>query len=126
VARRFITGGNNFIPVVDSSARLIGMIALQDLKEHLTQGEDLKGVIAFDVMRPLPEVLIPGQRLLQVLPIIVASEQRNVPIVNNRTEMRLVGALVRAEALGVVAQAIEGRRTGGMGSTVEPDRKGAA
>jgi CIC family chloride channel protein len=123
VARRFLTGGNNFIPVIDKEKRLIGMIALHDLKEYLTQGEELKGVIAFDVMRPPPEVLLPGQRLLEVLPTIVASEQRNVPVVNNRTEMRLVGALVRAEALGVVAEAIDGRPAAGMGSVIEPDRK---
>lgn len=126
VARRFLTGGNNFLPVVDSEKRLIGMIALHDLKEYLTQGEDLKGVIAFDVMRPPPEVIYPGQRLLEVLPTIVASEQRNVPVVNNRKEMRLVGALVRAEALGVVAEAIDGRPAAGMSSMIEPDRKAAA
>jgi CBS domain-containing protein len=126
VARRFLTGGNNFIPVIDSEKRLIGMIALHDLKEHLTHGEDLKGVIAFDVMRPPPEVLYPGQRLLSVLPIIVASEQRNVPVVSNRNDMRLVGALVRAEALGVVAEAIDGRTTPGMSSVIQPDRKTTA
>jgi len=125
VAARFLTGGNNFIPVIDSEKRLIGMIALHDLKEHLTHGEALKGVIAFDVMRPPPEVLCPGQRLLEVLPTIVASDQRNVPVVNNRNDMRLVGALVRAEALGVVAEAIDGRPTAGMSSVIEPDRKAA-
>lgn len=106
VAERFLLGSNNFLPVIDSQGRLVGMIALHDIKEHLTQGEDLKGVIALDVMQPPPAVLLPGQRLLEALPVVVASERRNVPVVNNLIEMRLVGALVRAEALGVVAEAI--------------------
>ena len=106
VAQRFLLGANNFIPVIDSNKRFVGMIALHDLKEHLTRGEDLKGVIAYDVMRPPPAVLLPGQRLLEALPVIVASDQRNVPVVNSRKEMHLVGAIIRAEALGMVAEAI--------------------
>ncbi len=124
IAQRFLTAGNNFIPVVDTQKRLVGLIALQDLKQHLTHGEELKGIIAFDVMRPVPGVLCPAERLLEALPVIVASEQRNVPVVNNRTDMRLVGSVVRAEALGVVAEAIDGRAAAGI-SAVQPDRKGA-
>jgi hypothetical protein len=46
--------------------------------------------------------------LLEALPVIVASDLRNVPVVNDRAEMRLVGAVVRAEVLGIVAAAIDG------------------
>lgn len=125
IAQRFLSGANNFLPVIDAQKRLIGVIALHDLKQHLTHGEDLKGVIAFDVMRPPPEVLCPGQRLLEALPTIVASEQRNVPVVNNRNDMRLVGAIVRAEALGVVAEAIDGHPSAGV-SRVKPNSETAA
>jgi CIC family chloride channel protein len=116
VAERFISSANNFIPVVDGDGRLIGMIALQDLKEHLTRGEELRGIIACDVMRPPPPVLFPGQRLLEALPTVVASDQRNIPVVTNRAEMRLVGALVRAEVLGVVAEAVDGSKKPGFNS----------
>ena len=47
-------------------------------------------------------------RLLEALPTIVASDLRNVPVVNSRKEMRLIGAIVRAAALGVVAEASDG------------------
>lgn len=114
VAQRFLSGVNNYIPVVNAERRLVGMIALHDLKEHLTDGEDLKGVIASDVMRAPPPVLVPGQRLLEALPTIVGSDQRNVPVVNSRQEMRLVGAIVRAEALGVVAEAMDGSKKPGF------------
>jgi CIC family chloride channel protein len=114
VAQRFLSGTNNYLPVVDAEECLVGIIALHDLKEYLTRGEDLKVVIAMDVMRPPPAVLVPGQRLLEALPTIVASDLRNVPVVNSRKEMRLVGAINRVEALGVVAAAIDGTEKPGV------------
>jgi CIC family chloride channel protein len=106
IADRFLTSPNNFLPVVDAKNRLIGMVALQDLKEHLNAGSEMKAVIAYDVMRPPPAVVTPDQLLLDTLPVVLASEQRNVPVVNSRTENRLVGAIARAEVLGLLSEAI--------------------
>jgi CIC family chloride channel protein len=106
IAERFLTSTYNFIPVVDADQRLVGMVALQDLKEHLNAGEELTSVIAYDVMRPPPPVLTPNRLLLDALPVLLASEQRNIPVVNSFKEQRLVGAVVRAEALGLLSEAI--------------------
>ena len=105
IGDRFLTSSNNFLPVVDAHGQLVGMVALQDLKEYLTDGHEI-GVIAYDVMRPPPQCVTPNQRLLDALPIVLASEQRNVPVVSSMKENRLVGALVRAEVLGVFSEAI--------------------
>ena len=115
IAQRFLVGSNNYLPVVDGDRRLVGVVALHDLKAYLGDVE-VKGIIAFDVMRPPPPVLLPGERLLDALPTIVASDLRNIPVVNSRHEMRLVGAIVRAEALGVVAEAVDGSRKPGLES----------
>jgi CBS domain-containing protein len=88
---------------------LVGIIALQDLKEHLGSGEQMLGVIAYDLMRPPPVCVTPNQRLLDALPIVLASEQRNIPVVNTLKENRLVGALGRAEVLGIFSEAIAAR-----------------
>jgi hypothetical protein len=48
----------------------------------------------------------PNQRLLDVLPVVLASEQRNVPVVNTLKENRLVGALARSEVLGIFSEVI--------------------
>ncbi|HLP78491.1 MAG TPA: chloride channel protein, partial [Candidatus Paceibacterota bacterium] len=106
IAERFLSSPNNFLPVVDAKQQLIGMVALQDLKEYLNGGTELKGVIAYDVMRPAPTCVTPNQRLLDVLPVVLSSEQRNVPVVNTLKENRLVGALVRAEVLNLFSEAI--------------------
>jgi CBS domain-containing protein len=106
IADRFLTGANNFLPVVDVKNRLVGLAALQDLKEFLGAEEEFRGVIAYDLMRPPPACVTPNQRLLDVLPVVLASEQRNIPVVSTLKENRLVGALPRAEVLGMFSEAI--------------------
>jgi H+/Cl- antiporter ClcA len=106
IADRFMTGANNFLPVVDGKSQLVGLVALQDLKEYLGAEEEFRGVIAYDFMRPPPPCVTPNQKLVEVLPVVLASEQRNIPVVNTLRENRLVGALPRAEVLGMFSEAI--------------------
>jgi chloride channel protein, CIC family len=106
VANRFLASTTNHLPVVDARNRLAGIIVLQDLKEYLNAGEGLDAVIAYDLMRPAPECLTPDQSLTEALPVLLASDLRNIPVVNNREQNRLIGALVRAEALGLLSEAI--------------------
>ncbi|NBV20767.1 MAG: voltage-gated chloride channel ClcB [Proteobacteria bacterium] len=101
----------NFLPVVDAEQRLLGLVALQDLKAYLNDVDLLSSVIASDVMRPAPVVLTPDQLLTDALPMLLASEQRNVPVVNSLSERRLVGSVLRTEALGLMAEAIAARST---------------
>jgi chloride channel protein, CIC family len=113
LAQRFLTATYNFLPVVDRESRLLGVVALHDLKEFLTAGQELTGVIAIDVMRTRPACLTPDQRLLDALPILLASELRNVPVVNNLSQHRLLGSLAKAEAIGLLSEAISARSTPG-------------
>jgi CIC family chloride channel protein len=106
IAGRFIANSNNFFPVVNARQQLIGIVALQDLKEFLNENIELDGVIAYDVMRPPPQCLTPEQRLVDALPVVLQSELRNVPVINSPTENRLVGSLSRAEALALFSEAI--------------------
>jgi chloride channel protein, CIC family len=125
IADRFLTSSNNFLPVVDANRRLIGVVALQDLKEYLTAGEELTAVIAYDVMRPPPPCLTPNQRLIDALPGLLASELRNVPVVNTYKENRLIGALSRSQALGILSEAIAAR-TASQESSEPASTEGAA
>ncbi|HMP84125.1 MAG TPA: chloride channel protein, partial [Verrucomicrobiota bacterium] len=106
IASRFVTSPNNFLPVVDADGKLIGLVALHDLKEYLSAGEELRAVIAYDVMRPPPRCVTPNQRLLEVLPVVLESELRNIPVVNSFTENRLIGVLARSEVLNTFSEAI--------------------
>ena len=104
---------NNFLPVVSDRGRLLGVVALHDLKEHLNVERELVSVIASDIMRPPPPCLTPDQRLADVLPTLLACEMRNIPVVNNQSELRLIGSVARAEALGLLSEAIVARNAAG-------------
>lgn len=106
IAERFLGSQNNFIPVVDDQFRLVGIVALQDLKAYLGGGPELNAIIAGEVMRNVPACLWPGQKLMSALPILLASEQRNVPVVNTLAEQRLIGSVPRADALAALSEAI--------------------
>jgi len=67
---------------------------------------DLEGVIALDLMRPPPRCLLPAQRVLDALPIVLQSELRNIPVVNTLSEYRLIGSLSRAQMLAIFSEAI--------------------
>lgn len=106
IAERFLRSANNYLPVVNSVGRLVGMVALQDLKEYLQMGDTFNAVIAGDIMRPVSAMLTPNQTIISVLPKLLEAEIRNMPVVNNMNERRLIGRLVRAEALGMLSEAI--------------------
>jgi len=113
IAERFLTSSNNFVPVLDAKQKLIGLVALQDLKEYLNAGEELTAVIAYDVMRPPATCVTPNQRLLDVLPVVLGSEQRNIPVVTSLKENRLIGSIVRSEVLTLFSEAIAAGTTPG-------------
>jgi CIC family chloride channel protein len=110
LAERFLTSTNNFIPVVDEKHKFVGVVALQDMKEHLHTGSEMTGVIAYDIMRPPPPSLTPNQKLVDAFPALLQSELRNVPVVNNSIEFRLVGSIRRAEALQMLSEALAAKR----------------
>ena len=111
IADRFLVSPNNFLPVVDADERLIGVVALQDLKNFLNARFELSSVIALDIMRDPPPCLTPNQRLSDVLPALLGSELRNVPVINTNGDRKLIGSVARAEALSVLSEAISASST---------------
>jgi chloride channel protein, CIC family len=104
LASRFLTSSNNFLPIIDTDQCLVGIVALQDLKEFLHAGHELNSVIAYDIMRPPPACLTPNQRLMEALPIILASDLRHIPVVSSPAHPKLLGSIARSDALGLLAE----------------------
>lgn len=111
IANRFLSGSNNFLPVVNTEGTLVGVVALQDLKEHLSGEVESLRIIAADVMRPPPSFLTPDQKLANVLPILVSSELRNVPVVDSPHRRRLIGRVARAEVIDMMAEILSPLQT---------------
>ena len=106
ISEIFLHSPRNYLPVLSVDKRLVGVISLQDLKAHLNAGDELRAVIALDLMRPPETFLTPNRRLMEALPEIMGSEMEMIPVVNSNREMRLVGSVSRSETLGLMSEAI--------------------
>lgn len=106
VINAFLNHSHNFLPVVDANQTMVGVVALQDMKNYLNTDMDITGIIAYDLMRPLPLCLTPQQGLTDVLPQLLGSELRHIPVVNSLEQKKLIGSLLRSEALGLLSEAI--------------------
>jgi len=72
---------------------------LRELNEFLIENTELDSVIDFDVMRPPQPSLTPGPWLVDALPVLLQSEQRNVSVISRLEANEPVGSPSRAEAL---------------------------
>lgn len=106
VIAQFLKSAYNYLPVINQKDHLVGLVALQDVKPHLSRKDELNSVIASEVMIPVPQVLTPNQLVLDALPQLLKSDQRNIPVVNDLKERRLVGAVSKSEALALLSEAI--------------------
>ena len=106
ISEIFLRSPRNYLPVLSVDKRLVGVISLQDLKAHLNAGDELRAVIALDLMRPPETFMTPNRRLMEALPEIMGSEMEMIPVVNSNREMRLVGSVSRSETLGLMSEVI--------------------
>ena len=80
-------------------------------RESPRLGAATEQTVADIMLAPVPPCLTPHQKLPDVLPVLLSSEARNVPVVNNLTQYRLLGAVARVEALCILSEAISARST---------------
>ena len=106
IAAQFLKHTYNYLPVINEKDHLVGLVSLHDVKEHLHKGESLRSVIASELMIPVPQVLTPNELVLDALPSLLKSDQRNIPVVNDLRERIMVGAVSKAEALGLLSETI--------------------
>ena len=106
ISEIFLKSPRNYLPVLSKDRRLVGIISLQDVKAHLNGGDELRAIIALDLMRPIERVLTPNTHLMDALPTIMSSEVEMIPVVNTEREMRLVGSLSRSKTLGSLSESI--------------------
>jgi CIC family chloride channel protein len=92
--------------VVDHDNRFLGAIALQDLKPFL-QDKDMPGmVIALDIMRDDMPSLASDASLKESLEIFSRHDGERLPVLDNPTDRRLVGALAKTDVLLTLAHGV--------------------
>ncbi len=85
--------------VVDAEDRLVGVIDIHDIKSVLQEQGLRWVVIAADVMHPVERSVARRENLEEVIAILSASEEDELPVVDDPHHHRLVGTISRADIL---------------------------
>jgi CIC family chloride channel protein len=92
--------------VVDHDRRFMGAIALQDLKPFL-QEKDMPGmVIALDLLHDDMPVLTGDASLKESLDVFSRHDGERLPVLDNPTDRRLIGALAKTDVLLTLAHGV--------------------
>ena len=86
-------------PVVSEGERLTGVISYQQLARALAERELADLLVAADLMMDDPEKVVPDDSLLVAMRRMSARDLDFIPVVEERTDGRLVGLLRRADIM---------------------------
>lgn len=92
--------------VVDHDRRFMGAIALQDLKPFLQDKDMPRMVIALDLMRDDMPVLREDASLKESLDVFSGHDGERLPVLDNPTDRRLLGALAKTDVLLTLAHGV--------------------
>ncbi len=108
VARQFLTGGLDRQYVVGPDRKLLGVVRLEDLAEHLHSKALADTFIAGDIAHENPPALDPRSPLPEALVIFTHEHEQELPVVR-QNDGTLAGTLSRNDLLLTLAEA--GKRT---------------
>jgi len=92
--------------VVDINRRFLGAIALQDLKPFLHDKDMPRMVIALDIMRDDVPTLTADASLKESLEVFSRHDGERLPVLDNPTDRRLLGALAKTDVLLTLAHGV--------------------
>lgn len=101
---RIDESGLPVVPVVDDQQRLLGVVALDDLHLAVRLPDTGRVALTADVMRDAAP-LVPDDELDQAMELFVAEDLLALPVVNDRSQRRLIGMARRSTiARGYLSQ----------------------
>ncbi|HVU38103.1 MAG TPA: ClcB-like voltage-gated chloride channel protein [Opitutales bacterium] len=104
VARKFVAGGLDRQYLVGKGGKLLGVVCLEDMTEHLHSVGLAAAFIAGDIARENSPALDPRTPLPEALVKFTHEHEQELPIVESGTD-RLVGTLSRNDLLLTLAEA---------------------
>ncbi|MFQ5719805.1 MAG: ClcB-like voltage-gated chloride channel protein [Acidobacteriota bacterium] len=110
VLQRFLSTRVNHIYVVSPAGVFLGAISLHDLKETLTQTEDVSFILALDLIRPF-EFTVPDEHLDRVMERFWRQACERIPVVDRAEGGRLLGTVSKRDILGVYTLEVLHRKT---------------
>jgi chloride channel protein, CIC family len=98
LAARFLAQRRNNLFVVDATGRLMGTVALHDIKEHLQETELAVLVTAGELARPVVTAHM-GMSLADAAEASVGHDGEHLPVVVSANDMRLAGEAAKTDIL---------------------------
>jgi CIC family chloride channel protein len=93
--------------MVDADGTLLGAVSLHDIKGALEQSESLTAVVAHDLMLPVEDAILKGERLHRATEFFAQTDFERLPVVDDAG--KLLGVLAKRDLLAVYAQEVLGR-----------------
>jgi CBS domain-containing protein len=84
------------LPIVESDGTLVGIVTEYDLLQAMSEGRDLRKILAIEIMSAHPVSVTEDQTLAQVAELFQDRYITRVPVVRNK---KLVGILARRDLL---------------------------
>lgn len=106
VVDRFLNSRHNNLYVVGDGDRFLGAIPLHALKEMLTQGENLRGVVAVDLLDETFTFVTPGDPLADTMEQFWQQNSERLPVVRDAGTRRLLGWISKRDLIGIYNQEI--------------------
>ena len=80
-------------PVIDAGGKLVGIITIEELKRSFVDDEMTNWLLAYDLMRPVPDVIEQDAPLIEAITRMREQNLSYIPVVESRDNPRLVGML---------------------------------
>jgi len=111
--QRFHLGGTDRVFLVDGENRYAGMVHTADL--HSADFDAMLAEKAATHRSAVGQFLLPQQSIRAALDGFAAAEVEELPVIDNPSELRVIGALSEADALRRYTQALERARAEELG-----------
>ena len=97
VVERFRESDDSVLPLVDAEGRLVGVVNLEEIGRVTQTPEMAALLVAADLAQSDVEPLMPGDELDLAMELFVENDLLALPIVDNRSDRRVVGMIRRYE-----------------------------
>ena len=97
ICTKLLIGEFNGLPVIDSNAKVIGIITAVDILRALRQGKNLDSLRAIDIMTRNPVVVKQDTEINEIIDIILQKAIILVPVIND--DRKLIGVVGRLDIL---------------------------
>ncbi len=123
IADSFMNSTHKHLYVADAAGRFVGAIRLHDFKAIYHAGDEMRFLIAEDLIQRDFATASPDDRLSQILDRFLAQDCERLPVIEGAAERKLIGTVSKSDILNLYNREILQRRSFVASSVVPMDRR---